>query len=225
MQAAKGVVSMTALQVKDIMMSYMEQKYNETFTFVNIGTQLWDRSYIEMFVAADKMPGKNICVHMNKKKDKFGNRVFEDDYIFYLRQQELSDYISELAESIYGPNKVLSSVDLLPGTAAPEMPIEELVRHIRGGGIFRLYTAKKNSDRNENIERFRKALAAKQCEISMWVTYVKDAAVLEELNEELTYSHEWSNWKKGKFVCQTNFAILDGQFFREIEWRDLSNDQ
>lgn len=43
--------------VKDYMMKYMEEKYNEKFEFVNINTESWTSAFTEMILSSEKYPG------------------------------------------------------------------------------------------------------------------------------------------------------------------------
>jgi hypothetical protein len=203
---------------KDIMMAYMEQKYKETFTFVNIGTELWDKQYTEMYVTSDNLPGKSICVLLYDKKDESGNRIFEDNYIFHLRQQEINDYLSKLAEPIYGPNMMFSIVVLLPGDATPEMPIEELIKRIKHQGNYYLRVCKDVETKDEDAEQFRATLEANGTAISMYIAYLRDPSIFDELDE----AGQIRNWEIGKtvlngrFVMDRNYQLYDGK----VDWRN-----
>jgi hypothetical protein len=197
---------------KDIMMAYMEKKYGEKFTFVSIGTQLWDKKYTEMNITSDNLPRKNIRVLLYDKKDESGNRIFMDDYIFHLRQQEINDYLSKLAEPIYGPNKMFSMVVLLPGDAAPEMPIEDLIKRIKHQGDYSLYVCKDVGTKDEDAEQFRATLEANGTAISTGIVYVEDISIV---NASTIKSHIQGFVLSGWFVMDRNYQFYDGK----VNWR------
>jgi hypothetical protein len=213
-----GVINVSGCKLKekeskkDIMMAYMEQKYNETFTFVNIGTQLWTAKYTEMYVTSVNLPGKDICVLMYDEKDKSGNRIFEDDYVFHLRQQEINDYLSKLAEPIYGPNKIFSMVVLLPGDATPEMPMDELIKRIKHQGDYSLYVDKDFASKDEDAEKFRATLEANGTAIASWIIYVKDVSII---NETTRKTSDKGSILGGRFTMDRNYQFYNGK----VDWR------
>jgi hypothetical protein len=88
-----GGCGMFGTDSKSKMMRYMEEKYGEEFTFVDIGTQIWTASYTEMIVTSEKFPNDQIKVHMDKE-----TKEISDDYLFYMRQSEMDALVSGYKE-------------------------------------------------------------------------------------------------------------------------------
>ena len=179
---------------KDLMMSYMERKYNEKFTFESIGTQSRDRSYMQMLLSSASLPpGEYIRVHLDK-----ATREITDNYICYLMRGQMNDYLSNLAQPIYGANRVFSDVPehaprLLPEEPGPGADIETYAKAESGLAAYTFYVCKDEFTRNEDIEALRSAFEAKEFACSLLMIYLKDPSVLDQITDQDIRNKTWQN--------------------------------
>ncbi|MCL1917892.1 MAG: hypothetical protein FWG14_06195 [Peptococcaceae bacterium] len=223
---------------QEVMMSYMEKKYGETFTFSNMTTESYGQketqasgsmiiggAYDEIRVSSDKLKGKSIQVHMDKK-----SKIITDNYICYLLRPQLNEYMSQLIESIYGPNQVFSRVPegyiaaLMPEAVGPDLSIDEYVKYIQDHTIFiDIYLYANKSTREKDLETLRSALEIRECRVpSLTIYYVNDPSMIGQITEKKRNSSDWEveNTKiKGSFKMDREYQFVwDGK-----KWLDAKN--
>jgi hypothetical protein len=211
---------------QEIMMSYMEKKYGETFTFGEISTETLGHNempdskmarwatYDEMRGTSDNLPGVSFQVHMDKN-----SKIITDNYICYLMRPKLNEYMSQLIESIYGPNQVFSSVpegyiaELMSETVGPDLSIDEYTKNIHDKTIFiDIYLYANKSTREDDLEALRSALEARGCRLSgLTIYYVKDPSLIGQITEKKRDSFDWEKDNielKGDFSMDQRYQFV-----------------
>jgi len=186
------------------MMSYMEKKYGEIFLFADAIEQ---STYNEIFVTSDNLPNEYIRVHMDKE-----SQIITDNYICFLMQPQLNNYISGLVESIYGPNQVFTStlseyrdiLTLMPESVGPNLSIDEYVKHIQGQIFCHIYLSANETTRDDDLEILRSDLEARGCRIVLNIYYVKEPSMIGQMLEK---TRKGSGWEEENLVMNGYFSM------------------
>ena len=208
-----GGCSMFGMDNKSKMMQYMEEKYGEEFAFVDIGTQMWNASYIEMIVSSEKFPGERIKVEIDKE-----TKEIKDDYLFYLKKAETEELVSGYVQEIYGDCRVFSSglVDSFTFDESPLLSLDAYVKLLgENGGDFRIFVAASDVNKETDAAAFIEKLKEKKFYLNFALFYV-NAEVLASMTELDSYDGIWVD---AHATVEAWFVLdLDGNISYE-EWR------
>ena len=195
---------------KKIMMDYMERKYGEEFTFLSIGTELYTADYVEMWVSSENLPGQDICVHMMR-----ADGVCSDNYICYLMEAEVDEYIGELVYEIYGESRAFSGIPiksriLMSEEISKNISISEYLKAFELKIHCLIFVSTGEETRDEDIEALRKKLEEHGCQLSMTVFYTKDKSSIDSLTDKSDVNNYW---KKNNVIFYGYFIMKkDYQF-------------
>jgi len=97
---------MTENRVKEKMMSYIRNKYNEEFTFIAFDNEeIWRRTNnYDIVVEPAAFPGEYVAVRWNKKTGEMS-----DGYLALKLNAEVEKEVSAVAYEVYGENKVFNN--------------------------------------------------------------------------------------------------------------------
>ena len=183
-----GGCSMFGMDNKSKMMQYMEEKYGEEFAFVDIGTQMWNASYIEMIVSSEKFPGERINVHIDRK-----SKEISDNYLFYLRKAEVDDLVEGYIENIYGGCRVFSSgvMNLFTFEEGPSLSLDAYVKLLGEKGVdYGIFVMDSDADKETDAAAFIEKLRKKGFYPSFAIFYVS-AESLTSMTELDSYDGTW----------------------------------
>lgn len=207
------------ISVQDEMMSHMTEKYGEEFEFINIGTESWSTSFTEMIVHPSKFPNGRIVVRRNPETG-----VTSDNYTDFLMKDKIESEIQNVANEIYSKCKVLYTPGgtTLPEKIKPSMSVKE---YSKAKGLPMPITiciddSEPNLTKDEYIEKFRKALAAKEYCCNIFVFYLLEGK-LELINDiiepKLFTGSSDSDWS----IIRGDFGMNDAYEFDMSGWRDI----
>ena len=90
----------------DEILEYMNEKYDEEFTYIRPADVYQPREYsFEIFVASDKYPDEEIfakCIYNSET----GEKRFCDNYVSYIYEDEVRDLLTKLTQEVYPDAKV-----------------------------------------------------------------------------------------------------------------------
>jgi hypothetical protein len=156
--------------VKDYMMKYMEEKYNEKFEFVNINTESWTSAFTEMILSSEKYPGGRILVHKYKELD-----LIEDNYVDFLMKTKIEEAVGKIVEEIYPKSKVFYSAGgkPLPNRVNVDMSIEDYSKETIIGLALKICVEDPDykTNKDNNLEQLRKVLEGKNI-TQTWISFI-----------------------------------------------------
>jgi len=215
-----GCMFDTVTKIQKDMLAYMKEKYDEDFEFVSSGTELFGATYKEMWVRSENLPDVDICVHMDLK-----TKIFSDNYICYLMQRELDDYVSKVFEEVYGKNQVFglipsNSIELLPIDITKGISLMEYAEAINPKMYYQIYIYSDVLEKNENAKRLEETLNTYKLQIDFVLYYVKDKSLIGIINKRNTQN---SNWMRENVITFASFYMdadfkFDG-FNESTDWR------
>lgn len=112
---------------KDDINSQLNAKYNDTFSFVSSGNELWNEEYIEMIYSSKNLK-TDIVVWV------YPDGTFIDNYMAIKYKEEVENIVSSLAVEIYGSCKVVN------------IPIHYGKNHFNNNLSFNDYISNQQSD-------------------------------------------------------------------------------
>lgn len=188
---------------KDEALLYMQEKYDEAFTWVESVDGQFGNAQKSGYVSSQAFPGKRILVTGTP-----GDRAsFSDNYVAYLRQEDATRQLQEIASSVNTGWKVFCEPEevglSLSGAAS-------VLDYLRSGGILvKLFVSDEGwqKTRDADMEAFRAALWSHQISANITVN-VLEPGQLAEISEE-TYSEYLHGSNEGRFVMdqQGNFTV------------------
>ncbi|MCL1791043.1 MAG: hypothetical protein FWG40_06770 [Peptococcaceae bacterium] len=206
---------------KKAMMTYLENKYpDDTFHFINIGTELWNANYVEMIVSSDKFPAPEYYIHV--RMDEKSHEITENYIEFYYREQTNS-YLKPIVDNVYGPCQVrngISGVGLLPSSLSPDMEIVEYLQNVNNTTAcvlgLSIHTTNDSAYKEEDIESLRQALASQNFRLRLTIYYVN------ELNEDLDIMNgiQIRHWMKAHCSLVGTFNMNEDCQFKFEDWRE-----
>lgn len=205
--------------VKDYMMKYMEEKYNEKFEFVNINTESWTSAFTEMILSSEKYPGGRILVHKYKELD-----LIEDNYVDFLMKTKIEEAVGKIVEEIYPKSKVFYSAGgkPLPNRVNVDMSIEDYSKETIIGLALKICVEDPDykTNKDNNLEQLRKVLEGKKYYSDLDIFYLKEGK-LELINDsnwrELLTGPSRADWT---YLVGT-FCLDDSYNFTYSEWREI----
>ena len=79
-----------------------DRKYEDKFTFVSMGDELWTADYSEIILCSQKLDGERIVVRV------YGDGTMLDNYMAVKYKAEVESLIQPIAETIYSVCKVVN---------------------------------------------------------------------------------------------------------------------
>ena len=208
---------------KKAMMTYLENKYpDDTFHFINIGTELWNANYVEMIVSSDKFPAPEYYIHV--RMDEKSHAITEDYIEFYFREQAIA-HVKPFVENIYGASHIscgIAGTSLFPSRLSADMDVSEYLRDVKNAQgcslDFSIYTTKDLATKEEDIELLRQALATREFKVDLGILYVK------ELNDHLDKMNgiQGRQWMRENCSLIGSFHMNESYQFNFREWREYN---
>jgi hypothetical protein len=206
---------------KKAMMTYLTEKYpDDTFHFINIGTEVLGSSYVEMIASSDKFPNPEYYIHVRMTRKT--HEITENYIEFYFREQTIA-HVRPLIESVYGPCRIrsgISGTDYFLSDLRPDMEISEYLRNVKNTPYcmldFSIHTTKDPTSRDEDLESLRQALASQEYRFGLSISYVK------KLNEDLDKLNgiQGRQWMLENCILLGVFTMDDNYMFKSQNWRE-----
>ena len=197
------------MSVEDVV-AYCDEKYNDKFSVVANGTELWSDSYSELILSSEALDGANINVRVYSKEEII------DNYIAVKYKSTVEDKLSPVVKSIYGESLVVN-VPIRFGVDSfyADMSFEEYAKSAESSVHIAIATNAPTDEKDKMIEELRTQLQSEEICASVTVSYF-DVESIDEI--ELSQG-------TGKVFKQTpllkGFMNLNADFSVEsLYWND-----
>ena len=204
-------------------MTYLTEKYpDDTFHFINIGTETFGSSHVEMIASSDKFPNPEYYIHVRMTRKT--HEITENYIEFYFREQAIA-HIRSFVESIYGPCRIRSNISgtgLLLSDLSPDMEVSEYLRNAKNTPYcildFKIHTTKDPSSKDEDLESLRQALASQEYRLGLSFSYVKELYEEPDMMNEI----QARQWMLENCILQGVFTMDDNYMFKSQNWREYN---
>lgn len=137
------------------MLAYMQQKYGESFNFVESYAGQAGKEYTMILAVSRNHPKRRTLVRLSERG---GRRYFEDNYLSYLLKEDLEAKIGNLARECFGECKVYYKIPgfVFPAWFKADMKADEFLKNTFAMPQFYIYPANSFGSREEWEEKVRK---------------------------------------------------------------------
>ena len=204
-------------------MTYLTEKYpDDTFHFINIGTETFGSSHVEMIASSDKFPNPEYYIHV--RMDRKTREITENYIEFYFREQAIA-HVRPFIENIYGTCLIkcgIAGTGLLKSNLTPDMNVSEYLRDVKdakGCSLqFSIYTTKDSVPKDEDVEALRLVFAEMESQIDICILYVKELnAHFDKMN-----GIQSRQWMLENCSLQGIFYMDESYNFSHRNWREYS---
>jgi hypothetical protein len=197
--------------IEDII-RYMEEKYEDTFTYRSSDTESYLSGETEIWLRAVKLPGQLVLVLRDKNT---GDLV--DNYLGLLLREEIEAEVRRAAVQVYGDCLVVCRA----GFARPPLDPREtdgpaFLRSPGTGTKTEIITQNPPERKEADLERFAEVLRAERFNLGFSVTYI-DPAVFPEVTAE-NYN-DYADPAKPCMLCRGFFKFSYSEL-SHIDWTD-----
>ena len=153
--------------------------------FIDEATKYMELKYKESFGMASMYEKDEVIMSLNKNQkirvvaryadfDEDGKKEWHDNYLYYLRKDEMYKDIKEIVDTVYENNKIYIKIDriTMPNTFTVETDIVELYK--RGTFNVYIYTDKDILDREEDVLKLKQGMSEKQMECMVCLVYLRN---------------------------------------------------
>lgn len=197
------------MSVEDVV-TYCEEKYNDKFSVVATGTELWTESYSELILASESLGSAQINVRVYSK-DKI-----LDNYIAVKYKSAVEEKVLPLVNSIYGKSLVVNEpINFGVDSFYADMSFEDYAKSADSSVFIAVATNASAAEKDIAIKRLAALLKREQICATVTVSYFD----VENI-EEIELSHN-----TGKVFKQTpsvkGFMNMNADFTIEsVTWND-----
>lgn len=199
------------------MLDYMNEKYDDTFTFVEeTGGGVSSRRN-NILVSSERFPNARILVSHYQKTDTEEER-FSDNYIAFVYEEEVRLALTKATQSVYGDCRVFHRPAPMPlgSDVGPETTLAEYL----GDSASHLSAVvfvedAQEEDRNVLLETFRRELQEQGISLGVTLLYV-DPAELPEITDDRYSDYLQQN---GQVTMRCDFLLDDHFEFVYANWR------
>ena len=206
---------------RELMMQYMNQKYGENFTFVEIerfshGFGIADT----MIVTSEAFPDEVISVAIGYARSSPGEDVLRDDYEQVRLRDDIEAELAPLVDAVYGETCIFLSPQRNEARTiySPDMNAAEYLRDIDTVySLIYVFVSKDVADKDSDVEAFRKALETNQYPLTFKIVYV-NGYTLANLTRENSTKYNSSVVEEvhaiGHFEMDSSFNFAFSQWFK-----------
>lgn len=140
---------------KEKMLSYMENRYEKEFIYLEDYAGQFGKAYEMIVVAPADCPEKKVLIRARKEEEE---TIYEDNYLAYLIKAEVEDIISPLADACFGESLVEYQIPqfVFPAAYGTDMTAEEFLSKEMSLPRFHIYpqNAMEQDSLKECTEKF-----------------------------------------------------------------------
>lgn len=210
--------------VEERILDYLNKKYKDTFTFVEVTGGSFGSSEKNILVASVNHPDWKILAQ--RSVDSQGKEVFSDNYIAHVFQPEVLRIFQETMEKVYGPDggklKVVytPAVMTLPEYMGPDTRLSDYLASpsSRLWAVVFIDGEAEEGNRDVHLEELRGLLEGQKVSVGMTLIF-KRGLPLSAIREDDITSYEEYLWNDSLSNARCDF-LLDGEFeFVYADWR------
>lgn len=195
------MINRTSFQEEAV--SYMEEKYDESFTWIDPVDGQLGSSRKRGYVSSSNFPGEKILV----EGDRGEKETFRDNYVAYLQNAEACQELQTIASAVDENWKAFCSPEEIGLSLGKEASALEYLQN--GACLTSLFVPREGwlEARDTKMEEFRRVLWEKGISANITV-YTLPAGELSSLTRD-TYSGYTNSSGAGRFVMdrEGNFAV------------------
>ncbi|MDR1319951.1 MAG: hypothetical protein LBK56_00775 [Gracilibacteraceae bacterium] len=197
--------------IEDII-RYMEEKYEDTFTYRNSDTESYLSGETEIWLRAVKLPGQLVLVLRDKNT---GDLV--DNYLGLLLREEIEEEVRRAAVQVYGDCLVVCETGMV--RVFLDMRSTDGRAFLSNPGTksrAEIITRNSPERKEEDLEGFAEVLRAERFNLGFSVTYI-DPAVFPEVTAK-NYN-DYADPAKPCMLCRGFFKFRYPEL-SHIDWTD-----
>lgn len=146
--------------LQDKMMNYINEKYDDSFTFLNTYGGRIGADYHKIIVSSEKYPNKEIVVTCYVSDD---GETYSDNYLSIKYEDDTRACIEEMIKSLYGENCFIyyrPNLLSMPSGASNDMSFDEYIGKATSGISFTAIVNVENAEvsKEAELESLKKAL-------------------------------------------------------------------
>ncbi len=198
------------VSIKDQMMEYMSNKYEEEFKFIETtGGQLGD-TQVNIYVSSESYPDYKVLV--TGIKEGKNHYRYSDNYVQYLLKNQIDEIMSEIVSSIYKDCKVyyVPKETTLPEELDENTTVEEFF--YKEGIFIKIFPTVKSdiSRKDSDVETLRQSFKEKGIKANMTICYFFNDMFekVTENNYQEFLGDETSYIGRGHFVMDSSFEFI-----------------
>ena len=204
--------------IREEMLQYMRDKYNEEFTYVDCMNHAeWRQPTTDIRVEPAAFPGERVSVCRDKKTGKMS-----DGYLALKVNAEVEKEISAAAFEVYGENKVFNNAQTNANSyyTLPDMSASAFLQIKPGITGARIWVTKDPSEKDKDVEAFRQVLKVKGYYLDFYIVYIEEEA-FPSLNRENSskYYSGYVSRAETPVMMAGSFMIDESFEFDLAEWR------
>lgn len=196
------MVAKQEITTEEIVSIYSE-KYDDEFTYVSSGNQLWNANYQELILSSSKLDGAKITVWLYENGDLI------DNYIPVKYKGDIEEKVLEIAKKIYDDAIVLNApISYAKRVFLADMTFEEYAALDEANIRCAILTNKSTDSKDVDVETLRSALQEEGILTDISIFYysayeVADVVIVDELHFEFKPKADL----KVKMVLNEDYSI------------------
>ena len=204
-------------QLVDKMILHMNEKYDDTFTFVRVVGQRFGADIYRIIVASEKYPDDNIIVTAQKPENEL---VITDNYVGVIYQNQTRNEISKLLKDEFGDD-VLVKYKAYGYPSTPDFdentPFEKYVSDARSGIKFNAIVVVDSPTVDvQNFEdRLRKTFGSDKICSSGCVYFTDKEEDLNKISDERGFG---LYQMQHSYITRCTMVMKNSHEFNMVEW-------
>lgn len=209
--------SAEAPDTKQQLIQTLENRYNDKFTLISNAGGGNMTEHCALYLSSEKLPDDRIYAVHGVFDGKIEDR---DNYMAYYLRDGAENYLSQLAEDVYGSCKVFYAPDrttALPTTVDMNSTAEEMLQNSKCTCTIILPNEKDENIRNSCLSKLSAKAVSKDIQFYLYAAYIDDEAYYSKISsaDELDMTH----------VAYDCLVSMDNNFnSADVKWGGRSND-
>lgn len=194
----------------DDSLSYLENKYHDSFSFVEDSRSEVTSKHLKFFVTNSKYPNEHILV---TSEITSSGVIFNDSYMSVKFNAQTSDYTKSLASGVFGDCKVVAGVQdsrTLPDYYDNSMTFEDYKK--KKSSLIYVYIvlppSHSDNDAERELDAFTKVCASNEFVCIGHIYYASDSDYYYNANSEADLvGHSGKVSKRCSFIIDDDFTV------------------
>lgn len=203
----------------DEMILHMNEKYDDTFSFVHVVGQRVGAELYRIVAASSKYPDDAVFVTWHRPKNK-GEKIITDNYVGIIHQEQTKTLINKLLKDEFG-EKVFVKYTVFGFPLTPDFDestsFEKYAKDIRSGIQFSAIVVvdSETIDVEEMEKRIRKALGADQICCGGSIYFTNKEEDLHKITDDKGFG---VYYQQHSFITRCEIVMKNSKEFSLIKW-------
>lgn len=218
------------MESKDALLMAMNEKYNETFRFIEWDYQEMGSRNRTAHVECNSFPDRKIRVEQSE--DEKNNLVYLDNYMFYNYESEIEEKLLNISKKVFPksvaffyPEYTMFHNDIGLDTSLEQM-LEQYHIMLSADIVILEETKRKESSQDKQefqvlMEQWRQEMENEQLQIEGEIYIVRNSKTFGEFEDKKTGKDNLRKWKEKKnwYEQRCVFAMDSAYEFLYMDWR------